>query len=373
MKIVVNTRLLRKGAMDGIGWFAFNTLKYIAPQHPDIEFHCMFDSAIDEEFLFSPNIVPHKLFPPAKHAVLNVWWFEWSLRNFLKRMDPDLFYSPDGILCLGWKGKQHGVVHDINFHHIPQDLKWTNRQYYNYFFPKYIQRANGLATVSEFSKQDIVQTYGANPENIDVVYNGINDFFSPLNDITRREVKARYTSGSDYFIFVGTLHPRKNILRLMEAFNQFKQTTASPMKLVLAGKEMYRTTEMHECKERLQYKDDIIFTGRLEDQALKHLLGAAFALVFVPYFEGFGIPIIEAMQCDVPVIASNVTSMPEVAGDAALLVDPFNVHDIARAMQLLTTTPLLREELIEKGRVRKNFFSWEKSGRLLWNSIERTL
>lgn len=373
MKIVVNTRVLRKGQMDGIGWFAYNTLLHIVRQNPQIQFHFLFDSGIDNEFVFADNIIPHNLFPPAKHAVLNVMWFEWSVRRLLKKINPDLFLSPDGILCLGWQGKQYGVVHDINFVHIPEDMKWTNRKYYNYFFPKYIQRAARLGTVSEFSKKDIVSTYKVDPEKIDVVYNGINSFYEPVNEAVKKSVREKYTDGREYFLFVGTLHPRKNIVRLMQAFELFKNNTASAMKLLLVGKEMFRTDEMHAFKNSLQHGQDVIFIGRLPAEELKKVFGAAFCLSFVPYFEGFGIPLIEAMQCDVPVITSNVTSMPEVAGDAALMVDPYNVPDIARAMETMVKDPALRQELIQKGRMRKGAFSWQRTANLLWDSMNKVL
>src|ERR1044071_1414052 len=113
MKIAVNTRLLRKNQMDGIGWFTFNTLQYIVKQNPHIEFHFLFDSGIENEFIFAGNIVPHNLFPPAKHALLNIVWFEWSVKRLLDKIQPDLFLSPDGILCLRWPGRQYGVIHDI--------------------------------------------------------------------------------------------------------------------------------------------------------------------------------------------------------------------------------------------------------------------
>src|SRR5687768_9362286 len=123
--------------MDGIGWFTFNTLRSIVAKNPQAEFHFFFDSASDPEFIFGSNVKSYVLFPPAKHALLNVAWFEWSAKRLLNQLQPDLFLSPDGILCLGWKGKQFAVIHDINFLHKPKDLKFSNRKYYNYFFPKF--------------------------------------------------------------------------------------------------------------------------------------------------------------------------------------------------------------------------------------------
>lgn len=373
MEIVVNTRLLRKDRMDGIGWFTYNTMKHIVSAHPEVRFHFLFDSEIEEEFIFSDNVIPHKLFPPAKHAVLNIAWFEWSVKNILNRIKPDLFLSPDGILCLGWPGKQYAVIHDINFHHNPNDLKWSNRKYYNYYFPKFAERACRIGTVSNFSKKDIVDTYGIDPAKIDVLYNGIQSFFKPVNEAVKSAVKFEYTNGDDYFLFVGTLHPRKNIVRLLDAFDRFKSETESGVKLVIAGHGMYKMDEIRAFHQSMKDPNSVIFTGRLKDSDLNNVLASALAFVFVPYFEGFGIPIIEAMQCEVPVICSNVTSMPEVAGDAALLVDPYNVDAIKTAMIKIADDGQLRKGLIQKGKERKRHFSWEKTSGLLWESLTKCL
>jgi glycosyltransferase involved in cell wall biosynthesis len=373
MKIVVNTRLLRKNQLDGIGWFTYNTMQSIVQKHPEIEFHFLFDSGIEKDFLFGKNVVPHNLFPPAKHALLNIVWFEVSVKSILKKIKPDLFLSPDGLLCLGWNGKRYGVMHDINYHHNPQDLKWSNNKYYNYFFPRMARKAARIATVSNYSKWDIANTYHIPPEKIDVVYNGVNAFFKPLTQEQKVETKSGLTNGKDYFLFVGALHPRKNLVRLMKAFDLFKEATGASIQLVIAGKPMYKEDEIRQCHQQMRFKNDVIFPGRVADDEINEVVGSALALTFVPTFEGFGIPIIEAMQCDVPVISSNTTSMPEVAGDATLLVDPFDVNAIKDAMIKIYVDASLRQSLIEKGRLRKNFFSWEKTADLLWHRVEKIL
>jgi glycosyltransferase involved in cell wall biosynthesis len=359
--------------MDGIGWFTYNTLKEITVSNPAIEFHFLFDSGIDASFLFSKNVIPHNLFPPARHAVLNIIWFEWSVKKILKKIDPDLFFSPDGILCLGWNGKQHGVIHDINFYHHPEDLKFSNRKYYNYLFPRYANKATRLATVSEYSKFDIAKSFEINQDKIDVVYNGINSFYHPASENIINQTRDRYTNGKPFFIFVGTISPRKNLLNLMNAFELYKRETNSDTKLAIAGGGMYKVGQLHDLKKQLQFGGDIIFTGRLGDTELNDVLGSALALIYVPKFEGFGIPLVEAMQCNIPIIASSVTSIPEVTGNAALLVDPFDVDEIKNALVKIETDQTLRNELIERGKSRKEFFSWRKTADLLWASINKCL
>ena len=342
-------------------------------QHPETEFHFFFDGRPDPSFLFGTNVVPHVLYPPSRHALLNVCWFEVSVRHQLRRLKPDLFLSPDGILCLGWEGKQLAVIHDINFLHHPAALKFSNRHYYNFFFPRFARKATRIATVSEFSKQDIVTHYHTDPDKMDVVYNGVNSFYEPITDAEKRAVQQQYAGGQPYFIFVGTLSPRKNVLGLMKAFEQYRELQGGNTQLLIAGASMYRAGELLNCRQQLKHGSSVHFLGRLPDAELNRVLGAARALVFVPFFEGFGIPVIEAMQCRVPVIASNVTSVPEVAGDAALLVDPYDTNAISHAMLRVETDDLLRQSLIEKGWKRKELFTWERAARQLWDSICRCL
>ena len=179
--------------------------------------------------------------------------------------------------------------------------------------------------------------------------------------------------GKPYFFFVGSMHPRKNIKGLVSAFNLFKKNTGSDFKLILAGSILWSKTEIEDTYVNSLYKDDIIFTGRLSDEELQKVLGASYALSFVPIFEGFGLPIVEAFQSGVPVICSNVTSMPEVAGDAALMVNPFSMEDIAAAMKKLANDNDLRDKLIAKGHIQKKLFSWNRTAGLLWSCIEKTL
>jgi len=373
VQIVVNTRILLKDRLEGMGWFAYQTLKHISIKNPDVHFVFVFDRNFNEEFLFSDNVTPLVLSPQARHPFLYYAWFQHSVKGLLNRMKPDLFLSPDGFLSIGAKCKQLPVIHDINFLHHPGDSKWLTAKYYNYYFPKFAREASRIATVSEYSKQDIVKNYGIAANKIDVVYNGINSFFRPLNDTEKQQTKQKYSGGKNYFVNVGSLHPRKNIANLIRAFSLFKKESQSDLKLVLAGPHYWGLSEINKIITETNLKDEIIFTGRLADEELNLVLGSALALTFVPYYEGFGIPLIEAMQAQVPVISSNVTSMPEIAGEAAVYVDPMEVNDIKAAMIKIYKEPQLRESLVSKGNLQKQKFSWEKSADLLWQSVLKTV
>jgi glycosyltransferase involved in cell wall biosynthesis len=373
MEIVVNTRLLINNKLEGIGWFTYETLKRITNEHPEHHFIFLFDRDFDEDLIFADNITPLILSPQARHPFLFYWWFEFSVANFLNKYNPDLFLSPDGYLSLKANCKQLAVIHDINFEHHPKDVSWIVRKYYRHFFPKFARKANRIATVSEFSKNDITNCYKIKPEIIDVVYNGCNELYVPIDSKIQRSTKQTFSKGCAYFLFVGALQPRKNISRLFEAFDKFKTAEKSDVKLLIVGEKYRWTKEIKNTYLHMTFKEDVIFTGRLSTEDLHHVLGSALAMTYIPYFEGFGIPILEAMNCDTPVITSNITSMPEVAGDAALLVDPYSVDSISNAMIHLFKDGEMRNSLIEKGRKRKLDFSWDKTADALWKSIEKTI
>jgi glycosyltransferase involved in cell wall biosynthesis len=371
MKIAVNTRLLLKNKMEGIGVHAFHVLKRITVNHPEHQFLFLFDRKYSEEFVFSSNVTPVVLYPQARHPVLFYWWFEYSVARTLNQVKPDIFYSPDGFLSLNTKVPSVPVIHDLNYEHYPKDLTRTVSWYYRHFSPLFAAKAKRIITVSEFSKQDIVQQYNISADKIDVVYNGADSQYKPMGENEKQEIRTKYANGEEYFLYVSALHPRKNVKRLLEAFDKTKESSGSPIKLVLVGPHYFKNNEMEDAFQKMKFKSDVIFTGRLNVEELSKVMGAAFSLVYVSYFEGFGIPLIEAMQCDIPIIASNLTSIPEVTKDAARMIDPFSIDSIADGMLEVLKNPVLRQQLIEKGIERRNFFTWDKTVALTWQSLEK--
>ena len=373
MRIAVNTRLLLPGKLEGIGWFTAETLQRITRAHPEHEFLFLFDRPFSEEFIFSDNITPLVVSPQSRHPFLWYTWFEYSLPAVLKRSGAGLFLSPDGYLSLSANIPSLPVIHDINFMHKPGFHPWLAGKYYRHFFPRFAAKAARIATVSEYSKRDICDTFGIPPEKTDVVYNGAGDVFTPLNGEEKAHVKNELTGGSDYFIFVGSFHERKNICGLLKAFDSFRSETGQKFKLVLVGEKMNGYSRMERTLSDMRFSADVIFTGRMGAADLRKAYGASIALVFIPFFEGFGIPVLEAMNCDIPVIASNRTSIPEVAGEAAHLVDPENIRSVIDGMIKVATDEKYRETLIQRGAERRNLFSWERTADLLWGSIESVI
>ena len=373
LTIAINTRLLLPNRLEGIGWFTFETFRRVCANHPEHNFLFIFDRPFDESFITSPNIKGVVVAPQARHPILYRIWFGWSVPRVLKKHNVDLFISPDGYLSLNTEVPQISVMHDLNFEHYREDLPAVHGNFYRKYFPRYARRATRIATVSEYSKQDIHACYGVDPDKIDVVYNGVGEIFSPADEHTKSSTQAEIAGGKPYFVFVGSLHPRKNVHRLLQAFDRFKKDTSSANKLVIVGEKFWWNGEMKDTYEAMKFQDEVIFTGRQNGPDLARIVACAQAMVFVPYFEGFGIPILEAFKSETPLITSNLTAMPEVAGDGAVLVDPFDIDQISSAMQQVHDDANLRERLVANGNRRLSEFSWDKTAELMWKSIEKVL
>jgi glycosyltransferase involved in cell wall biosynthesis len=373
MKIAVNTRLLIPDKLEGIGWFTHETLKRIVQAHPEHEFLFLFDRPYDERFIYGPNVTPLVIGPPARHPILFYIWFEWRLPAILRKHKADVFLSPDGYLSIRSKVPQVAVFHDINFEHFPEYVPFAARLHYRHFFRKYAQKAARIATVSAYSKKDICETYGVESSKIDVVYNGVNTAFKPLGREEILKVRSEYSDGKPYFLFVGAIHPRKNLANQLRAYLHFRKETGLNYPFLIVGATYWRDREIEEVIGTTAHRKDILFLGRKDVSSLVKLYGAAEALMYVSHFEGFGIPMVEAMRAEVPVITSKETSMPEICGDAGLICDPNNPNEIAQAMMRISSDPELRETLIAAGRIQGAKFSWDKTADALWKTIERAL
>ncbi|MBD3637060.1 MAG: glycosyltransferase family 4 protein [Crocinitomicaceae bacterium] len=345
-------------------------MKRIVEAHPEHEFYFYFDRSYDQKFIFGENVKGFVLPPQARHPILFKWWFNGSVSRAMRKHKPDVFFSPDGYLSLKTSVPQVAVIHDLNFEHHPEDLPRNARLYLKKYFPRFARKADHIITVSEFSKQDIISTYGIDSEKITVAHNGGSEEFRPLLDEEKQIVRDQLTDGKSYFVFVGALHPRKNVPRLFKAFEKFKSDTNSQTKLVIVGEKMFRNTELETLYNKLSVKADIIFTGHLSSDRLTQVVGGARSLVFPSYFEGFGIPLVEAMKAHCPIICGNKTALPEVVGDAAVLVDPYSVVDLASAMIKVNTDSELRRALISKGAERSKLFSWDQTAKKIWDVLQ---
>lgn len=372
MRIGVNTRLLLKDKLEGIGWFTYRTLERIVKQHPEHEFVFFFDREYDSSFVFADNVKPVVVRPQARHPFLFYAWLEWGIPYMLKKHKIDVFLSPDGFGSLSTKVPTCIVIHDLAFEHYPEHLKFSHRVYWQRYSPLFARKAKRIVTVSNYSKDDISKRYRIAPEKIDVSFNGAHDEYQPLSWQDKEQVKKQYADGCEYFVFAGALHPRKNIVNLLKAFIAFKERQRSDMKLVIVGRLAWKYEEVIEMKEEMPFKDDVKWVGYMNVDELSKVIGGAYAMVYASLFEGFGIPILEALKCNVPAIVSNTSSMPEVVGEAGLLVDPEDHFDIAAKMEQLYKDENLRAQLIKKAPEQVEKFTWERAANVLWENIVLT-
>lgn len=371
MRIAVNTRFLLRDKMEGFGWYTYEVTKRLVEAHPEHQFIFFFDRPFDERFVFGPNVEAVVLNPPARHPLLFIYWFEVAVNRALKKYKADIFFSPDGYLSLRTSVPQVGVIHDLSFEHYPKDIPFLARHYLRFFFSRFARKAKHLITVSNASKEDFIKTYGIDSTKITVAYNGCSTQFKPVDTPTKQQYQETYANGRPYFVFVGAIHPRKNVQRLLDAFALFKSRTNAETQLVIVGSAMWKKASYGiTVPESVQ--TEVHFTGHVALEELAKIMASAAALTYVPYFEGFGIPLVEAMQCGTPIICGNQTSLPEVAGDAAILCDPFSVEEIAESMERLTGDTGLQQQLSMKGLDRSKHFSWDISAERVWEVLNAT-
>lgn len=371
MKIAISARKLKKKPDDGISLFTYEIVKRITSEQTSHKFFFIFDRDFDNSLIFSENIEPIIIRPSTRHPFLWYYWHEWQLPGVLKRTGADIFLSTDGIISLRSPVPSVPVIHDINFHHRPYDLPVLTSLYYRHFFRKFAHKAVRIATVSEFSKNDISSTFNIDPSLIDVVYNGVSEYFTPAGKLQAEEFRSELTGGEQYLLFVGNFSPRKNIPGLLKAYDRFRDASFFKHKLVLTGGRLFHNEETDKLIKSSPYSADIILTGPMLHENLRLLYSSASALVFIPWFEGFGIPAVEAMRCGTPVILSDTTSLPEIGGDAALYVDPGNIEEISSAIMKIIGDGTLRISLISKAQKESAKFTWDNSAKSLWDSIEK--
>ena len=371
MRIAVNTRFLLKDYLEGYGFFVHETFRRIVKNHPEHEFIFLFDRPFEKEFIYGSNVTPVVIGPPARHPVLWKLWYDYKVPAALKKYKADVFVSADGFISLCTKIPQCVVIHDLSFIHYPSFVKKSHLFYFKNQTPKFIGKAKTIATVSEYSKKDIIENYHTPADKINVVYSAVKEGYKTADENVKESIKAKYTGGKEYFIYVGSIHPRKNLMNLLKAFSVFKKKMKSNMQLVIAGRLAWKFDAFTEGLKTYKYREDVKLLGYLPQQDLVELTASAYALVYPSLFEGFGVPPLEAMYCDVPVITSSVSSIPEICGEAALYANPNSFEDIADKMIQLYKDEKLRSSLISKGKLQCRVFSWDKTADLLWRCIEQ--
>jgi glycosyltransferase involved in cell wall biosynthesis len=278
----------------------------------------------------------------------------------------DLYHATDFVLPPHLPATRTLVtVHDLSFIQVPETANPRLKAYLDAVVPRSVHRADHVLADSAATRADLVHFYDLPPEKITVLLSGVDSRFRPADAAAAARVRQKYgLTGMDYLLSVGTVQPRKNYARLAQALALLRQQ-GYDLHLVIVGGAGWLEDPIHEAVRAAAVAPYVHFIGFADDVDLPALYSAAQCLVFPSLYEGFGLPVLEAMACGTPVVTSNVSSLPEVAGDAALLVDPYAIESIADAVARLLTDSALRQELIRRGTARAAGFTWEAAARQL--------
>ena len=359
MKIAVTTRLLN-GRLEGIGHHTFELLNRLIASYPAIEWHLINDGRKNQVLFAHSNIVYHVCSPPTRHPLLWYYWYEWVLPKLFSHIQPDVVWYPDGMMSLKANIPSLLTIHDLAYLHFPKGTIFSHRKYLQWLMPRQLQRANHIACVSDFTLQDVKKSFSISTDKLSIVYNAANEEFQPQNLINQHNFKAQYTDNKPYFLYLGSLHPRKNIARLIEAYDLFRSKNKNGPKLVLAGRMAWKSKTIQQAIQNADSRNDIIRLSQIDD-IIHPLVASAHALVYVSLWEGFGMPVLEAMQSGVSVITSKDSAMEEIAGANAIYVDSYNIESIEHGMQNSTIQSEEQKNNIRQGIKRAEDFNWADS------------
>lgn len=252
------------------------------------------------------------------------------------------------------------TVYDLTYELFPQFHTKENISRYKETYGTKLKEMDKIIAISENTKKDLINLYKINPQRIKVIYGAADEIYRPVKDLTRLgQVKEKYNLPDRFILFVGVIEPRKNIVRLIKAYQQLKRSIQQ--KLVIVGEKGWLYEDVFKAIGESDWRDDIIFLNNIPKEDLACLYSACDLFVYPSLYEGFGLPPLEAMSCQAPVISSNTSSLPEVMGGAGILITPTSVEELSEAMYKVLTNATLREEMGSKGLERAKLFSWKKS------------
>ena len=309
-----------------------------------------------------------KLWTPAHHRIERL-----ALSVELARFQLDLLHSPDFIPPL--RGAKHHIitVHDLTFLHYPEYLTRDSRRYYNQQIHTAVRQADHILSDSQSTKNDLIAMLNIPAEKITVHMLGVDERFRPLPDEQTKPIQQELELPASYFLFVGTLEPRKNILGLLHAYGELLNTLPDAPPIVLVGKRGWLFDETQSAIDKLPFKQQIIWREQVSDEQLPAIYNRALALITPSFYEGFGLPALEALACGTVPIVSNRSSLPEIVGDVGLLIDPDDTSSITEALHKALTDLEWRTSMQQKALVRAKSFTWEQTAKTILEVYDRVL
>ncbi len=363
MRIAIDTRLLGSGNHSGVEEYTQNIVQEFTTQNNN------------DQFIFFHNGLRIKELPKVLYSNKNIETINWHLPNRLldltfrfgliqPQFKADVFFSPN-LSSIQTKIPHIVTIHDLSFVHYPEFFTPLARAWHTTRVSINCKQATHIITDSEFTKNDLVNLYKVNPNKISVVYLGIDTQFKKLLPENEQllNFKKTHTLNFPYILYLGTLEPRKNIPAIIRAFNILKRKNSlKDLHLILAGKKGWLYKDILKQAAQSPFKNHIIFWGPVKQEEKVFLYNLSQAFVYPSFFEGFGLPPIEAQACGVPIVASDRTSLAEILTNSALLINPWKVNDLADSLEYLLTQSKISEEFIQKGLENAKRFNWSSAG-----------
>ncbi len=357
MRVGIDARLVYY-SQAGIGQYILHLVDGLACLDSENEYVLLQSRKDETTILDRPNFRRVSLWTPSHHRLER-----YSLNVELMRLGLDVLHSPDFIPPHRPSCKSVITVHDLAFLLYPHFLTKESARYYGHI-DQAVRWTDHIISVSESTKRDTIEHLGVPEDKITVVYEAANPIFRPLDRAAaKEEVRNRHGVDGPFVLFVSTIEPRKNVPTLLRALHQLQQCYKEDIRLVLAGGKGWLFEDAFAVVEDLKLDERVHFLGRVSSDDLLYLYNAAEMLAHPAFYEGFGLPPLEAMACGLPVVVSDVASLPEVVGDAGLLIDPHNVDELTVSMWRLLNNSDLWKEMREKGLRQASRFSWERAAR----------
>jgi len=372
MRIAVDARLLQSSEMPELSEFTKEVFTRLAEQRTQHQFIFFVDSAFSGSITFSQNVTVVAITPAPTNILLYKWWYDIKLTLALKRNKADIFVATYGLGSLTTSVPQVFIIRDLAFLRKKNYFPYSSYSFYKKFTDGFIKKAKAVVTLTDFIKDELVSRYKLEKDVIETVGRGVNVSYKPITWEEKEQIKERYAAGCEYFIFANSIH-RSNLLNTLKAFSIFKKWQKTNMKLFITGNFDEASKKELQKLVNYKYRNDVIVKEELPASEKPAVVAASYAMIFPSFYEGFGTPVLEALQSGVPVITSESSSMSEIAGDAALYINPSKPEDIAEQMKKIFKDEQLGSKLIEAGIQRAALYSWDKTTALFWKVIEQVV
>ena len=358
MRIGIDARPL-SSTLTGIGYVFLNIIKWLEKFNSSDEFYC---------YSYSDFQLPFKN-PRWKKRIGKGYWAGmgslWILTQggkYILQDKPHVYWAPWPIVPPYLPMKTAITIHDFNWWHCPETMELRQWMVHSLLGNHSVRKASAVFAVSQSTLNDVLKLRSEN--NVYLTPNAVNDAFRPLDRIaSANEITAKFNCSPRYILAVGTVEPRKNLITLLQSFRKLKDRYHIPQQLLIVGAKGWKDSDIFNEYKKLRLENDVVFPGYIPDADMPKLYSGAELLIFPSIYEGFGLPVLEAMACGCPVVASNRSSIPEIVGDSGLLVEPMDTEAIAEGIQKLLNDENFRKDCCQKGLARAKLFSWEKTAR----------